>query len=1191
MKQLLAAALLAFCLGSSAFEVNSNAVNLKINDGKFGIFAKGSKCFGWLDLPPEDASLITVQEKNGELLFDTRAYYAKYPTGKNIMIGWHGLRREEFVCTPKDGKPATKRNRMEVVGSASAGCEVDLLVLANKGPGFWTVKKQQFSGRENETLVLEPEIPEGVESIWLRTDLKSPGIYRFHSVKFLSYEPRGKERPDASVNHIRNGGAESGYSNLFTQSLEFARHTATGKYIDWRGVSLDFQNEVSIDRSTAHTGRCSWKMVRKGTPSYGRLHFNPVPYRAGEPTSFTAWMKADRPMHVDMGLFLANGCAASRIVSVGTEWAKYEFYMPSWGAKGKEFQVFGNIINAYPAPTGLVMPYITPEEKETGTLWIDSVSYAIGGHSRFQDNAPFHLRTTHARKSGYYYTGETVRATAEAENYTEKPLDATLSVLWKDWTGKVVQQSSPRKITLKKGERKTVSFDLLPPKTLRGPVNLTFVCKSASHTEESTLYFGVIDRNRTPNHRIGIEVTTMQNMKCLMPYLKDFRIGILRIGTASSGSLWQSFDQLPYLKSQGIRAMLSVSMNKEERDNPERWKAWCGQFQSYVKKYAGMAEYYETQNEPNISGWSIDNNWKQIQVVADTVRKYDPSAKVAGPTTCGIDYTWISAILSKGGKDLFDAVTYHPYRKKPELPDYTQEAERLQKTIDSFRRIPQMGTEAGHVVPPAMTDQTITDYVRDTAALDIRNIIQGFAGGAERYYHFCLDAKHCGSAWQLVFMGNPGTDNTPVPNVMFFALRNLIDRLETAKAVGRAKLGLSYRAPIFDHGPKRTAVLWKWQGEPSLLRFSPEDAAKLTAYDFCGNRCSADSLTIGAHPFYLETTLSTGELTKLLENASLTGQSGNRAEVESLVSGERSFVVVVRNTTGRPFDCRLSVLTPGAVTGSSVRMLNAIPGEGSGQTEFQLKQAVSTTARKLRLRMEIPSWKEVRETEVDLRAVLVRKTPKALVIDGDLSDWPANAVRIRLDKHNTDPRGHHGWGKAEEKITANLRYAWDDNFLYASAEVFKPDLHTLPNAARADLVWKYDSVQICFDPLRNAAPERESLEDDDFEYSIGLMGGKARVYRRWASIALYDSLNKEQGLLPEDEIPVAIRKYADRTVYEIAFPRRAVSPFRLLPNSAMRLSTLVNINNGKERAGFLELTPGIGYRKMPGQWMEFVLLP
>ena len=90
---------------------------------------------------------------------------------------------------------------------------------------------------------------------------------------------------------------------------------------------------------------------------------------------------------------------------------------------------------------------------------------------------------------------------------------------------------------------------------------------------------------------------------------------------------------------------------------------------------------------------------------------------------------------------------------------------------------------------------------------------------------------------------------------------------------------------------------------------------------------------------------------------------------------------------------------------------------------------------------------------------------------------------------------------------------------------------------------------------------------------------------------MYDSLNKQQGLLPADEVPVAIRKYADRTVYEIAFPRRAVSPFKLMPYSVMRLGTLVNLNNGKERTGYLELTPGIGYRKMPGQWMDLVLLP
>ena len=92
--------------------------------------------------------------------------------------------------------------------------------------------------------------------------------------------------------------------------------------------------------------------------------------------------------------------------------------------------------------------------------------------------------------------------------------------------------------------------------------------------------------------------------------------------------------------------------------------------------------------------------------------------------------------------------------------------------------------------------------------------------------------------------------------------------------------------------------------------------------------------------------------------------------------------------------------------------------------------------------------------------------------------------------------------------------------------------------------------------------------------------------------ALHDSLPKNSGIVDPLEVPFAVRKYSDRIVYEAAFSRRAVSPFKLIPYSTMRASLIVNLNNGKERVGFLELTPGIGQQpKRPDQWMDLVLLP
>ena len=88
-----------------------------------------------------------------------------------------------------------------------------------------------------------------------------------------------------------------------------------------------------------------------------------------------------------------------------------------------------------------------------------------------------------------------------------------------------------------------------------------------------------------------------------------------------------------------------------------------------------------------------------------------------------------------------------------------------------------------------------------------------------------------------------------------------------------------------------------------------------------------------------------------------------------------------------------------------------------------------------------------------------------------------------------------------------------------------------------------------------------------------------------------DSLPKNCGVVDPLEVPFAVKKYSDRIVYEAAFSRRAVSPFKLKAGHSMRWNIIVNLNNGKGRIGYLELTDGIGGKKRPGQFMDLVLLP
>ena len=180
------------------------------------------------------------------------------------------------------------------------------------------------------------------------------------------------------------------------------------------------------------------------------------------------------------------------------------------------------------------------------------------------------------------------------------------------------------------------------------------------------------------------------------------------------------------------------------------------------------------------------------------------------------------------------------------------------------------------------------------------------------------------------------------------------------------------------------------------------------------------------------------------------------------------------------------------------------------------------------------------------------------------------------------------WTPQEDRIDAGLRFGWDDDFLYLAVEVGKAGV--VENPVGPSGLWGGDSLQIAFDPLRNATKELQGYQDDDYEFAAGLWQGRPVVYMHRAAAALYDSVDKQLGVVPA--VKSAIRVENGRTVYELAFPRLLVSPFRLQAGSAMRFSVLVNVNNGKGRAGWLELTPGIGQTpKLPGNFIDLILLP
>ena len=175
-------------------------------------------------------------------------------------------------------------------------------------------------------------------------------------------------------------------------------------------------------------------------------------------------------------------------------------------------------------------------------------------------------------------------------------------------------------------------------------------------------------------------------------------------------------------------------------------------------------------------------------------------------------------------------------------------------------------------------------------------------------------------------------------------------------------------------------------------------------------------------PIYLDTALSAEETEKAIRRGTLTSEGTSPFEVSSAILGEKRFAVQVQNRTGTALkNIEVSVETPNVVSGSAKQTIAEIGPEAKARAEFELKKAISAQDCNLKVSVQEQTSKVKKSDVLNLRAILVQKAAKPLVIDGDLSDWPKNVAAVKLDQRNAVKLPKTKWGANEEKIRAELR--------------------------------------------------------------------------------------------------------------------------------------------------------------------------
>ena len=1178
-----------FSLAAPAWEVDmQNKTLILKKDGGSVVDASKRSVLNFQTVPKTDFSLLKAELADKQFILDTRKFFEKNNKGY-VLIFWQGLNISDFVF-PAAGRVFSDKANIASLhcSEGTPGLQFFGSVKSKKG-GFYS--RTQVSEVKNAgnggicKISTETRLPADAAWVSLRQVFTRPGVYKISSAKLSVEKIRKAETADK--NWIYNGSAEQGGMYNPMVRFEYNEWAHTGEYRDWLGKRFVYGNKIlAIDSKEKHSGKYSFCVGWDGADdSYAPgISFAPVPVKPRETVALSAWIKAEEPTIASLSLSLNGGTRVSRHISVGTEWNRYEMMVPSWGEKTPGVHVSPNILTVQGAEFNLIIPSVGLAKK--GKIWIDDVVYCLGGPAKDWELEEVYLSGTLDRPAAYYFTGEPIRIDLAFNSLSERPLSGRLSYELRNFEGKKIAEKSLRELTLKPREDRNESIMVTLPPELRGAFNVVVTFQTAKSAHSANFYAGVIGKNAKLSPRVGIEYLSNQNTKLTIPYYLDFGIGAARISWNPFHPLTKdSFEVASDMADAGIKILFSVASPLIVL-NPEKFDPV---FKEKLKKFKGKFEFFESINEANlISGITPKRNVEAIRRLHDMVKAIDFAAKIAGPASCATDLPWTESVLALGGANYLDVVTEHPYRNSPESPDYAAEVRDWRKMINRYKKdMPHYASEAGRCQEPSLPGNLIDDFTRLQTARDIRNILQAFAGGVERYMQFAFCSWLPGITYNVIQKGSLANNGTPIPGPAMYAIRALNDRLGDAKIDRQVKFGYDYRCYIFDHGNKRTATVWKWNGEPVEMNFAKTDAAKFAAYDLMGSKIQSDTLTLNELPVYLESTLCSAEFETLLKRGDLQNRNSLKASMEISVIDEKSFAVNIRNLTSKSLSGTLSVETANVVKGDSVRPFSIVSGEGSQSIVFQLdKGKIGSEDKRVRLSLAVPGSKKI-VSEQNLRSIFVARTPSRLNIDGDLADWPESAKALRLDKTNLRWKAP-AWGENEDRVHADVRFAWDYDFLYFSAVVYKTEFNGAKGVKNRSRLFLFDSIQLGFDTIKNALPWQNRLGNDDFEYDLGELDGKPLVYRRKSSSGVYDSLTKPVGAAAE--VLFSMKKYPDRAVYEAAFPRRSISPFKLRPGSSMRIGVLLNLNNGKTRVGYLELTDGVS-SKNPALWMDMILQP
>lgn len=194
----------------------------------------------------------------------------------------------------------------------------------------------------------------------------------------------------------------------------------------------------------------------------------------------------------------------------------------------------------------------------------------------------------------------------------------------------------------------------------------------------------------------------------------------------------------------------------------------------------------------------------------------------------------------------------------------------------------------------------------------------------------------------------------------------------------------------------------------------------------------------------------------------------------------------------------------------------------------------------------------------------VPRAKSAPVIDGQLDEeaWKSAPVR-KLDQASQfwaydrrDGKPQQDW-KGPEDLSADIRFLWDDRYLYVSVVMTDDKVSILQEGEQ---MWFQDGLQFLIDPMRTSS---RKIGKYDYALGKGKKGPQAWSY-------LSADAGAPTGEVKDMKIAVEYTKPGTgNAVYEVAIPWSRLAPFKPEPGGNLGLTLLVNEGDDNNRDSYM----------------------